>query len=278
MTIERIGALALMGLFISAVAPVMTGLASHADAAVTGYTDNAAGLVSNVTVDGTTHNTSDLINGTLTGFADPNAVQLLVGEGGSVPASGSRAGVVSDLSLSTGLLNISGSFTFTFDTAVANEAGTDLLIWDWGAFNNDTFDITLNGQTLSLGDQDSSTSGYNVTIPPGGSYLQGPGRDSDWFGSDSSSGVSTVAEMEALAFTGSKNDTTASNHGVIGLDLNAFGVASGGSITDLTISGGSGTVDPTLILGIHEAVGVPEPASVAMGLAGLTLVACRRRR
>jgi hypothetical protein len=252
-------------------AVLLASLATPAYAAITDYTSDASGFVSDVTVDGVTHNTSALINGTLTGYVDANAVQLLVGEGGSVPAPGSRAGLLSDLSLSTGPLN-TASITFAFDAAVANGSGIDLLIWDWGAFNGDTFSITINGTTFNnLTNSDGS-------LPAGGDYYQGPGRISDWFGSDSSDGVNTVAEMEALAFTGSKTDSSASSQGVIGLELDAFGVASGGSISEVTISGGSVTVDPTLILGIYA---VPEPTTfclAAFGLLGLIGFGRRRKR
>jgi hypothetical protein len=251
---------------------VALSLAPHAMAAVTAYTDDVNGFVSDVTVDGTTYNTSALINGTMTGFVDPNAVQLLVGDNNSVPASGSRAGLASDLNHKTGILNISGSFIYTFDAAVRNGTGIDLLIWDWGAFSNDNFNLTINGQTVNIGDQDTaSTTVYNVTVGAGGSYFfYEEAVTSDFFTSDVATGVNTVAAMEALAFTGAKSDTSASRHGVIGIDLSAFGVGSGASIASLTISGGTGTVDPTIILGI------PEPSAALLG--GLGMLALLRRR
>jgi hypothetical protein len=236
------------------IAMVMLLWAASAHADITAYTEDPAGFVSTVTVDGTTHNSSTLINGTMAGFVDPNAVQLLVGDGNSVPAASSRAGLASDLCHLTGILNISGSFTYTFDAAVINRPGIDLLIWDWGAFANDNFGLTINGQTVNIGDQDTASSTtYTMSVGARGSYFfYNNSVTSDFFTSDDAKGVGTVAAMEALAFTGAKSDTSASRHGVIGIDLSDFGVGSGASITSLTISVGTGTVDPTIILGLPE--------------------------
>ncbi|MEM6313194.1 MAG: PEP-CTERM sorting domain-containing protein [Planctomycetota bacterium] len=248
---------------LTAAALIAFAVTANASAAVVdGYTLSGADL-DTITVDGVTRSAGDLINGTLTGYEDDNNTQLAVNTGGSVPAV--RADVLSDLTLTTGLLNAK-SVTFAFDQPVLNASDTsfDIVFFDWGAFSGDEYDVTINGVTTGFDPGDIAFT------------LATPRLDIDFFTSNESTAATSVADLEARTFPsgfGESNSATA----VVGINLFDFGVPVGGSVTSITITDDDGTtsVDPMLILGVQP---VPEPSSAAVVLAGLFGLTGRRRR
>lgn len=254
--------------------PILAGLFGALCLPVSGAITNigvTGADVTSVEIDGVTYGASSLIAGTITALSDSNAVQILVAEGDPAPAIGNRAATVSDLTLNTGILNLS-SLSVTFTQPIVNNPGIDILMFDWGGFSGDTFSVTINGTTFN------GLTNSDATLPTGGDFLPfTPNQRGTFYTSDSSSGISTVAQLEALAFSGggTNSPTNAADsvgQAVIGLDLDAFGVASGGSITSMQITDSGATSDFTVI------VGIPEPGVPILAGLGTLLLAARRRR
>lgn len=240
-------------------------IASTLSGAVTAFTDggDASGLLIDVTVDGTTYNGADLVSGSLTDVTQDSA-RLIYGDG-SIPATGSRSTMIEDLNLQTGLINIS-SMDFTFDSPIENISGIDFLIWDWGSYGSDSFDLTINGTTF--------TGLTESNLPTGGSALANdPGTRFNAQLTDAGSAVNSLADLESASLTGNSNSLAWT--GVIGIDLDAFGVSSGGSVGSFSITNASG-FDPVLVGGLAA---VPEPSTYALlgGLMALGMVVLRRR-
>lgn len=227
-------------------------LAGSLQAAVTGFTLSSNTLV-DVTVDGQTHAAASLINVTLSDIDDSNA-QLILTQGSAVPASGSRAALLSDLRVDTGLANTS-RIELTFDTAIKNRSGIDLLIFDLSGFDNDSMTVTF---------PNTQTSG---ALNSGNTYQNGTGITFNL--ASSSDDPTTVAELEAATFS-TPQQFSSSATGVAGIDLSNYGYAVGDSISSIVITGSGNLVDPVLVLGIEA---VPEPATLALCvIGGLVLV------
>lgn len=243
---------------------VVCGLSTpSAFAVITAFTASGNDL-NTITVDGVTHSAASLTNVTLTGITDTAGRVQLLAPDGTVPVVGNRAALFSDLALNTGSANAQ-SLQFTFNTPVTNRPGIDILLFDWGGFGADSFSITINGTTSNnLFNSDPS-------LPPGGDYhSEGDNLllGADVIRSTTDTSITTVAELELLSLE-RQSDSTASQ-GVIGLDLDAFGVAAGDSISVVDISNISGA-DFTLVLGI------PEPSTAVLSLLGTGFLLRRKR-
>ncbi len=230
-------------------------------------------ILDTIEVDGTTHDATNLVNGTMTGVTDTGQVQLMVGSDTSAPSpgAGNRSGMLSDLRLDTAILNIN-EMVFTFDQAIVNTGSgdIDLVFFDWGAFSSDVFNVTINGTTF--------TGMATGNVPTGGDFhSESASLTANYFATPSPhDGITTVAELDSMTFGTVKNTSSGGSQGVIGLDLTDFGVLVGGSISQMTITeSGSVTVDPSLILGIQA---VPEPSSLLMIGLGLASVLLFRHR
>lgn len=225
---------------------------------ITEYTLSGDNLAS-IEVNGGTVAADALVLSTLTAANDVNGTQIIVGLEDSPPSPNSA--VMSDLSLTSGLLNVQNT-TFTFEQPVRNIPGIDLIVFDWGGFaSNDELTITINGITSGVLNPDGS-------LPSGYSFLQGaPSQrlDGDIFANGSN--YSTVAELDALTLTGS-GDSTNVTSGVLGIDLDNFNVDANASITEISLTDTDSTTDPTLVAGIAA---IPEPQSYALALG---LLAC----
>ncbi|MEM6884000.1 MAG: PEP-CTERM sorting domain-containing protein [Verrucomicrobiota bacterium] len=229
---------------------------------ITDYTLTGDTLT-DMTVNGSTITATNMVNGTLTGIFDdnsPSSPEILVADGASQPSP--RSGVIEDLSLTTGFLNLE-SITFTFDQAVENISGIDLVIFDWGGFTGDTFDLTINGTTLS---------GISTSSLPTGAdhYTSGVSLTADRYRFTGGT-VTSVADLNSASYTTNGGNTSPT--GVIGFDLDAFGVSAGAEITDLTLFGTT-TTDPVAILGLQA---IPEPSSFLLLCSGLSLLFLLRR-
>ncbi|WFB37719.1 PEP-CTERM sorting domain-containing protein [Kiritimatiellota bacterium B12222] len=234
----------------------------------------AGPILDTITIDGVLYDATSMVNGEMTGFTDSGQVQLMAGKSTtSAPAVGQRSDVMSDLRLDTAMLNIN-EIVFTFDQAILNTGSgkIDVVIFDWGAFNGDDFSVTIDGNTISgLSD---------ANVPTGGDvHTESISLTSNWFATPSPhSGVTTVDELNTMTFGSVVNSSSGGTQGVIGLDLTDFGVAIGGSITQMTISEtGTVSVDPSLILGVQA---IPEPSSIWMlglGVISLFLGGTKRR-
>jgi hypothetical protein len=207
------------------------------------------------------YDTSELINVELTAFGGNSSgssdLYFAVPDGSdlTVPAPGTRAGLVEDFDLSTGLLNLNGASTFSFDSAVVNDTGTDIVIYDIGG--GDDVTLSVPGGTSTIVNPTFVDAGVgNVS-----SVLRGLAADAD-----------TLTELETIA----KNGATTGNsnpRAYYEVDLSTFEIADGASVSSITLTG-EGNIDPVLIVGLPA---IPEPASVALlGLGGLCLLGRRR--
>ncbi len=231
---------------------------------INGYTLSDGGLLEDVTVDGTTHQATSLTVGALTGIVDANAAQLMLKPADAVPTP--HTSVLSDLRIDSGVLNVS-SATFTFSQPIVNIGGIDLLLWDWGGWANDDFNVTINGQ-------DSGVIGYN-SLPAGGAYAEilSPVVDAEYVVSSQTGGFSTVAAFNALTFNAARSSSAQLSR-VIGLDLTDFGVAANGTIDTVRLDDTDASIDPMLVSGIQ---GVPEPGTMVLVLIGFAAALVRRR-
>ena len=222
---------------------------------------NSVNAIDTLELDGgRTVSGSDLIGITLTSFTDTTGARILNSLGAGIPANGSRAAVLEDGLLDTGFINLD-AFGATFNTPVVNGAGFDAVLVDRGFSANDTFDLTINGQTLTF------TGGAFVNNNFGDGAV-----DSDDSGGTGAPSVASLAALETTAFPGPVLGESGT-FPVVGIDFSAFGVAAGATVTSFSYSGGVGT-DPVLVAGVP----IPEPASAGLAATGLIGLLARRRR
>jgi hypothetical protein len=272
--------------FVSAAAAsaaLLLAGAAAASASVLGVTvaDASTGdyTLTSVTVNRSGAGTFTYLPGQLTGVdltdVDAFSVPILVPNGASLPAAGTRATLIEDGRLDTGVINVTTingtpdrSVERTFDQPVVNSAGADILVFNIG--NDDGIRWWINddraGQSADLPSSSLSAnllSGITLTqykyLPNGGNILSLDDLESDAsnFAFDSD-GSSTVNAFE--------------------LDLSSVGVASGASVNSIRLQSltSGGRADPVLVAGLPA---VPEPASLALAgsAAAVTLLGRRRR-
>jgi hypothetical protein len=272
--------------FVSAAAAsaaLLLAGAAAASASVLGVTvaDASTGdyTLTSVTVNRSGAGTFTYLPGQLTGVdltdVDAFSVPILVPNGASLPAAGTRATLIEDGRLDTGVINVTTingtpdrSVELTFDQPVVNSAGADILVFNIG--NDDGIRWWINddraGQSADLPSSSLSAnllSGITLTqykyLPNGGNILSLDDLESDAsnFAFDSD-GSSTVNAFE--------------------LDLSSVGVASGASVNSIRLQSltSGGRADPVLVAGLPA---VPEPASLALAgsAAAVTLLGRRRR-
>ncbi|MFT5121655.1 MAG: hypothetical protein ACI97B_000280 [Verrucomicrobiales bacterium] len=229
-----------------------------------------------LTIGAKTYSQSDLIGGTVTGFAGAQAGVILMPNGVSAPAPGLRGSLLGgDFDLETGNINsASGStaVTFTLNAPVFNRPGPDLVFFEIATnlAERDAFSMQINGTTIAYDG--------NVAGVWGPSLFNTRSADVN----SASLTPSNITQLEAGTTTFNLTSTEV-NQGVygIGLELSDFGVALNDSITTIqygsrtgVAGAGNGTIDPVLLMGIA----IPEPGSgmlLFMGMAGL--IAWRKR-
>lgn len=200
---------------------------------------------------------------------------LAVPRGASLPAPGTRATLLEDNRLDTGLINVTRttatadrSLEITFLQPVINSAGEDILIFELGG--DEGFRWWINDDRAGQG-ADATAAGYSnnlLTGVPYSQYSYDNAGDRD---------INDLAELESTTGWISGSDASG-NIRAIGLDLSAVGVPLGGSVTSIrlqTLQAHTTRADPVLIVGLPV---VPEPASLALvGLAAAAMTGRRRR-
>lgn len=202
---------------------------------------------------------------------------LLVENSASLPAPGTRAALLEDGRLDTGVINpvstsspVDFSFEVTFAAPVVNSDGEDIVIFEVGSGDPTRFYADGNaGQVLNVTAANFTTNlltGMPITLyayndPAGGGT------------------VDTLAELEtSTTYTLDAGGSGPANVAGIGLDLSAFGVPAGASVNSLrfqTTSTGS-RLDPVLIVGLPAVV--PEPGGLAsLAIAAAAALLARRR-
>ena len=247
---------------------VFTGSATAANSPVTaigGTTDN----LTSISAGGFDHEQAQFIGGNITAFTSApggNNSNILLEDGGTVPASGSRQELLGgDFNLNTGIINQGNgndTVTYEFDEPVVNLDGPDIFIVEIASnFDPDSMGLMINGQTGSI---DGGASGNAADLGEWGDT--GLVSNSDLF-ARAGGAPNSLSDLENGTYNLSNANIAQRLYG-IGIDLSDFGVALGASVTSMqygSAAGGEGTADPTLIIGVKSAAlpGDPEIAPVA---------------
>lgn len=200
---------------------------------------------------------------------------IAVQGGASVPAAGTRATMLEDGRIDTGLINPfstgspeADSFEVTFLSPVVNSDGPDIIVFEIGTGDPTAFWVNNDRANHR---HDVVAASFRTNLLTGVPFTQ--------YAYVNPAGGSNVTGLEALesptGWDGAGTDGT-TPIAAVALDLDDFGIAPGGSITSLrwqTTSTGS-RLDAVYVAGLPA---VPEPAGVALlSLGGLALL--RRKR
>lgn len=272
-------------LFCAAIGCAVAAAASSASAAVIGATvaDASSGdyTLTSVSVDRGaniyTYVPSQLTGVDLTDVASFATPLLVPGNNASLPAPGTRATLLEDGRLDSGVIepfSIAGgtldSFEVTFLQPVVNSDGEDILVFDIGGLETTFFYINdddsqasnaASPQRVVPGDFATNLLQVNYSLF---SYDNGGDRN-----------VNDLAELESPVGYAFFSNGTGVGVSAVGLDLTDFGVAPGGTISSIRFQAVSGRIDPVLIVGLPA---VPEPAGLALlGVGALALLRRNRR-
>lgn len=232
---------------------------------------NAANLQS-ISIDGTVYSGSDLIGVDVTAFsmfipppnsaADPHTFQIVpTGAGASTGAA--ATGLMEDSSLTTGYAGLS-SVSFDFLSPVTNRPGVDLFIFEYNPNELSTvLNVTLNSTTLNI------ASGGNPFTTITGLTVD---ADLEW---NEDTAATSIAILEGLSFVYNQTQT-GSPIGYHAIDLSDYGVASGATVSDITLAG-TNDWDITGVVAV-----IPEPSTFGLMLiglaAGLVLTGARSKK
>ncbi|WP_269523593.1 hypothetical protein [Coraliomargarita parva] len=243
---------------------ICTGIASAQISIETDGT-NAANLTK-ITVDGTEY--TSFIGATVTQFSmyGDNGRTTQIYASGSSPLVGTDAPTVLEDSSLTSAYTALRSLAFDFDSAVVNQAGADIFLFEFNPAETSylTLNITINGTTINYGSSGNpfvdtgSTGTYRLSQSP---YL------------DTASTLQELIDIPSFTTYGSESSGAIA---YLAIDLTDFGIADNATISSISIAGttvGDGQYD------ISGLVAVPEPRSLALmlGLFGLSMIALRHR-
>jgi hypothetical protein len=265
---------------------VVLAIATSAPAAVVGVTiaDASSGnyTLTSLTISRSGAGTFTYLPGQLTGVdvTDVAATgnSIAVQSGASVPAAGTRATLLEDGRLDTGLINpfstsapATDAFEVTFLSPVTNSTGADIVVFDLGAGDPTAFwvkDDRVNNR------HDVVAADFNTNLLTGMPFTQyayaNPGGGSN---------VNGLSDLEAASGWSGVGSNGSSAIAAIELDLSDFGIAPGATVTSLrwqTTATGN-RLDAMYVAGLPA---VPEPTGLAFVglLAGASLRRLRLRR
>jgi hypothetical protein len=206
-------------------------------------------------------------------FATP---LLVPGNNASLPAPGTRATLLEDGRLDSGVIepfSTAGatldSFEVTFLNPVVNSVGEDILVFDIGGLETTFFYINNDDSQA-----DNAASPQRVDSSDFASNLLQVNYSLFSYNNGGDQNVNDLAELESPVGYAFSSNGTGVGVSAVGLDLSDFGVAAGGTISSIRFQGVSGRIDPVVIAGLPA---VPEPSGLALlGLGGTALL--RRKR
>lgn len=253
--------------------------ASSASAAVIGATvaDASSGdyTLTSVSVTRGGAGTFTYVPSQLTGVdvtdVDAFSVPMFTQSGASLPAPGTRATLLEDGRLDTGITNITTTngtpdraLEVTFAVPVINSDGEDILLFD--VESGDGLRFWINNDRAGQG-ADRSNSTFSGNLLSGMPYTQFT------YNNAGDADINSLAELEtSTAYTPANTSNIVR---ALGIDLSLVGVPMGGSVTSMRFQSlGAPRVDPVLIVGLPA---VPEPASLAMMSLGGVLLLLRKR-
>lgn len=231
-----------------------------AEAAITIGADgtDSAHLVS-IDIDGSIY--TNFIGVDLTAYNAGTSLSFQIQPDGTPAATGSAAtALLEDLSLTSGYAGLR-DYSFDFLNPVVNIPGPEIFIFDFSpaAIESDALNVTINSQTIN------ENSGGSQVLEDSGLRI-----DADGFTNVLASSIFQLENLSdwALAYPNWNNAVIS----YFAVDLSDYGVAPGGTTSSIQMTSNQ-SWDVTAV------VAVPEPASAAVLLLGLTgLLALRRSR
>jgi hypothetical protein len=205
---------------------------------------------------------------------DAFSVPILVQNGASLPASNTRATLLEDGRLDTGVINITTtngtadrSVELTFNAPVVNSAGADILVFNIG--NDDGIRWWINDDRANRS-ADLPASSLSDNLLTGVTLTQ-------YAYSPNGGNILSLADLESDASNFSLDSNGSSTVNAFELDLSSVGVAAGGSVDRIRFQSltSGGRADPVLVAGLPA---VPEPAGSTCLAVAAVLAAARRRR
>ena len=264
---------------------VVAAIAPRAAAAVIGATvaDASSGdyTLTSVSVNraGTIHTyvPTQLTGVDLTDVASFATPLLVPGNNASLPAPGTRASLLEDGRLDSGVIepfSIAGatldSFEVTFLNPVVNSVGEDILVFDIGGLETTFFyinnDDSQAGNAASPQRVDAADFATNLLQVNYSLFAYDNAGDQN---------VNDLAELESSVGYAFSSNGTGVGVSAVGLDLSDFGVAPGATISSIRFQGVSGRIDPVFIAGLPA---VPEPGGLSLAILASAGYWLRRRR
>lgn len=224
---------------------------------------DAANLQS-IDIDGTVFSGSDLIGVDVTAFnMTPNGddtFQIVpTGTGVNANTGTAATGLMEDSSLTTGYAGLV-SLSFDFLSPVTNRPGVELFIFEYNPVEGSALNVTLNGSTTNIAASGNPFTATGSTV------------DTDING-NSSTAATSIGILEGItSFTNTNLTQTGSSIGYHAIDLDDYGVASGASVSDITLTGFNDW-DITGVVAV-----IPEPPTLALVLSALIPLVVLRRR
>jgi hypothetical protein len=205
---------------------------------------------------------------------DAFSVPILVQNGASLPATGTRATLIEDGRLDTGVINITTtngtadrSVELAFNTPVVNSAGADILVFNIG--NDDGIRWWINDDRTNRS-ADLPASSLSSNLLTGVTLTQ-------YAYSPNGGNVLSLADLESDASNFAFDSNGSSTVNAFELDLSSVGVAAGASVDRIRFQSltSGGRADPVLAAGLPA---VPEPTGLTCLAAAAAFAAGRRRR
>ena len=256
--------------FFVSCALLAIGYTTQGVAAVVSITHTSSSILNSVTVDrnGTSYtlNESELIGIDLVDFYGENPNVILTGDGESPPTAGSRATLLEDNRIDTGIINArdySNAMTVNFLSPVVNGPGVDVIWFEFDG-SNEGDDL----YKLRIGDQ------FLLNYGSDGIVITGNSIDTDVYSTGTT--PTTIGALESATL--SKLTSVSASLWAYSLDLSDLGIADGASVSSMQFGSqdGNKAVDTVYFAGLPV---IPEPGTLTLVCLSLgSLLLFRRKK